>query len=199
MIIDENIVDLICELEYIVGRQCYNPNSYNGWTGEEGCSFRYPVSFCKSKEALEKGVLTKERGAIKYIEPEMIATVKYAFGSNHIYIGDAIKLLLENIEKRYAISFNDLEKIRIEKNDYDLEKAHIQKRDIEKRLERKEVVQINQNCIKVGKDIPAGSYLLICPKSEDGNHVLTRIHICKKMVIKNKLYWIGIERLNKYF
>ena len=36
MIVDENIAELICALEYKIGNQTYNPNSYNGWTGEEG-------------------------------------------------------------------------------------------------------------------------------------------------------------------
>lgn len=39
----QNIANLIAELEYIIGDSCYNPNSYDGYTGEEGCEFRYPV------------------------------------------------------------------------------------------------------------------------------------------------------------
>ena len=35
--------DLVCELEHIIGSQCYNPNSLNGYTWEEGLEFRYPV------------------------------------------------------------------------------------------------------------------------------------------------------------
>ena len=37
MVVDKSIADLICTLEYKIGKQTYNPNSYNGWTGEEGC------------------------------------------------------------------------------------------------------------------------------------------------------------------
>lgn len=39
----QNIANLIAELEYIIGDSCYNPNSYDGYIGEEGCEFRYPV------------------------------------------------------------------------------------------------------------------------------------------------------------
>lgn len=43
MIVDKDTARLICKLEYELGSQTYNPHSYNGWTGEEGCGFKYPV------------------------------------------------------------------------------------------------------------------------------------------------------------
>ena len=39
----QNIATLIAQLEYEVGRECYNPNSYDGYTGIEGLGYRYPV------------------------------------------------------------------------------------------------------------------------------------------------------------
>ena len=90
MIIDKNISELICILEYKIGNQTYNPNSYNGWTGEEGCGFKYPVNYCKNKEDMENHKLTKTKSLIDSIDPECIGTMKYAFGSNHLYIGDGI-------------------------------------------------------------------------------------------------------------
>ena len=36
----QNIADLIAKLEYLIADSCYNPNSYDGYTGEEGCAFR---------------------------------------------------------------------------------------------------------------------------------------------------------------
>ena len=39
----QNIASLIAQLEYEVGRECYNPNSYDGYTGIEGLGYRYPV------------------------------------------------------------------------------------------------------------------------------------------------------------
>ncbi len=52
--------DLICELEKIIGNQCYNPNSLNGYTWEEGLEFRYPVWY-ENKEGYD----TKTSGRIK--------------------------------------------------------------------------------------------------------------------------------------
>lgn len=49
MIVDKDTARLICKLEYELGSQTYNPHSYNGWTGEEGCGFKYPVKYCKNK------------------------------------------------------------------------------------------------------------------------------------------------------
>ena len=46
MIVDKDTARLICKLEYELGSQTYNPHSYNGWTGEEGCGFKYPVKYC---------------------------------------------------------------------------------------------------------------------------------------------------------
>lgn len=59
MIVDKDTARLICKLEYELGSQTYNPHSYNGWTGEEGCGFKYPVKYCKNKNALIKQELTK--------------------------------------------------------------------------------------------------------------------------------------------
>ena len=103
MKIDREMADLICELEYVIGNQTYNPNSYNGWTGEEGCGYKYPVNYCVSKEALENERLSKTKHRIDYIDPECIDTMKYAFGSNHLYIGDGIVKAMEILEKRYGV------------------------------------------------------------------------------------------------
>ena len=44
MKIATEIAALISRLEYEIGRECYNPNSYDGYTGVEGAAFRYPVT-----------------------------------------------------------------------------------------------------------------------------------------------------------
>lgn len=55
MKIAPEIAALIARLEYEIGRECYNPNSYDGYTGVEGAAFRYLVTiyqdddFCKYK------------------------------------------------------------------------------------------------------------------------------------------------------
>ena len=42
----QNIATLIAQLEYEVGRECYNPNSYDGYTGIEGLGYkRFVISF----------------------------------------------------------------------------------------------------------------------------------------------------------
>ena len=111
MKLDNNMARLICELEYYIGRECFNPNSYDGWTGEEGCEFRYPVYIRIKKNDYE---LTKTWGNIANnypsIEATSIETMKYKFGSNHLFIGLGIQHLLEALEQRYNIDFNELEK-----------------------------------------------------------------------------------------
>jgi hypothetical protein len=37
--ISDETLELVCALEYIIGSSCYNPNSYNGYTGEQGRIF----------------------------------------------------------------------------------------------------------------------------------------------------------------
>lgn len=116
MIVDKNIANLIGVLEYKIGCETYNPNSYNGWTGETGCGFKYPLNYCKSKADLEARQLTKTRICIEHIDPECVGTMKYAFGSNHLYIGDGLVNVLKYLEEIYGIDFNMLEEKRKRKN-----------------------------------------------------------------------------------
>ena len=44
MKLNRSMCELIAELEYIIGSECYNPNSYDGWNDVEGRSFRYPIN-----------------------------------------------------------------------------------------------------------------------------------------------------------
>lgn len=99
--------ELICELEYIIGNQCYNPNSLNGYTLEEGCEFRYPVSY-ENSESDD----TRTRSLIKSIDKSKINTIRYKFGSNHLYIGVAILKVLERLESKYGLDFNELAKLK---------------------------------------------------------------------------------------
>lgn len=99
--------DLICELEYIIGNQCYNQNSLNGYTLEEGCEFRYPVYYENNE-----GDDTRTRSVIKNIDKSKINTIRYKFGSNHLYIGEAIFEVLERLESKYGLDFNELAKLK---------------------------------------------------------------------------------------
>lgn len=109
---------LICELEYEIGCHCYNPNSYNGYTCEEGCSYRYPVCYYQNEDITG---LVKTRGKVMNnslaIPSCVISTMKYQFGSNHLFIGNALINILNELEKRYDIDFNELEKQRNKSDD----------------------------------------------------------------------------------
>lgn len=111
MKLNKNVCKLIAELEYIVGSECYNPNSYDGWNEIEGCDYRYPISFPKNSD----GEYVKIRGNINAcynsddISAESITYMKYKFGSNELYIGKGIIDILEYLEKRYGLNFSQLE------------------------------------------------------------------------------------------
>ena len=99
--------DLICELEQIIGSQTYNPNSLNGYTLEEGLEYRYPVWY-ENKEGCD----TKTSYRIRDIDKSKIGTIRYKFGSNHLYIGAAIIDALEHLERKYGLDFNELTKMK---------------------------------------------------------------------------------------
>lgn len=113
MKLDKQMCTLVADLEFIIGSECYNPNSYDGWNDIEGCAFRYPINIPN-----EKGNYIKIRTNInksysiddKDITPETISYMKYRFGSNELFIGKGIIKLLNVLEKRYNINFNELEK-----------------------------------------------------------------------------------------
>lgn len=115
MKLDESMCDVIAELEYQIGSECYNPNSYDGWNDIEGCDFRYPINVPN-----EDGEYIKIRGKIndsyslgkENITPDAISYMKYRFGSNELFIGRGIVNLLNYLEERYGIDFNELERSR---------------------------------------------------------------------------------------
>lgn len=110
MQVDKNVMQLIIDLEYIIGKECYNPNSYDGYTGEQGREFRYPVWVDTSNTSEVN--MQKFSRKISGITPEKISSMKYKFGSNHLYIGSALKMILELLEDRYDIDFSELEEHR---------------------------------------------------------------------------------------
>ena len=153
MNIDKRLTRLICDLEYRIGNQTYNPNSYNGWTGEEGQEYKYPVYFCASEKDLEKRIQSKTR-YIDNIAPECIGTMKYKFGANHLYIGDGIIEVLEHLESIYNLDFNELEEKRRKKN---IENMYV----IKEKLEAGECVKLEKGRNLIGEDLPAGKYTLV--------------------------------------
>lgn len=151
MIVDESIAELIKNLEYKIGNHTYNPNSYNGWTGEEGCEYKFPVSFCKNKDDLAARRLTKSKDRIVHLDPECVDTMKYVFGTNHLYIGDGLVDVLNYLEELYDIDFNKLEKLRLEQRMKRLKRMN-------EKINSGEGIEISTGIMKVGLDIPAGKY-----------------------------------------
>lgn len=105
MELTKKTIDLICELEQIIGNECYNPNSLNGWTLEEGCSFRYPVTY-DNKDGEEY----KSRGTVRDMDKDRINSMRYKFGSNNLFIGSALCKVLSRLEEKYGIDFDELVK-----------------------------------------------------------------------------------------
>lgn len=103
MILNENTVKLISELEYLVGHQCFNPNSYNGYNGDEGCTFRYPISYT-NKNNIDR----KTKLKISDANEDSVKTMCYKFGSNQLYIGDALIKVLKYIEEQCGIDIPKL-------------------------------------------------------------------------------------------
>ena len=99
----QNIASLIARLEYEIGIECYNPNSYDGYTGVEGRGYRYPVKVYQNKD------MRTYRHMISEISPSEIHTMKYVFGSNHLFIGKGIYNILNTLERRYGLDFNEME------------------------------------------------------------------------------------------
>lgn len=106
MKITKATTNLICELERIIGDECYNPNSFDGWTLEEGCSFRYPVSY-EDKDGMSR----KTRSRVENMDKDHINSIRYVFGSNNLFIGSAIVKVLERLEQKYGLDFNELAKL----------------------------------------------------------------------------------------
>lgn len=99
------IIKLICELESIIGNECYNPNSLNGFTLEEGCSFRYPVTYV-DKDDKE----CKTKSMIRDMDKDRLDSIHYKFGSNQLEIGHALVKVLETLERKYDLNFDELVK-----------------------------------------------------------------------------------------
>ena len=112
MELSKNMCELVANLEYIIGSECYNPNSYDGWNDIEGCSFRYPINLPD-----DKGIYTKVRSNLndsylinrEALTPAAVSFMKYRFGSNELYIGKGLIKVLEFLEERYGINFDQLE------------------------------------------------------------------------------------------
>lgn len=117
---DENISGLIMDMEYYVGDSCYNSSSRNGWTGEEGCNFRYPV-YIGEADNVRMHHKTRDHVrniAFRFSADEQIQIAKdlhYKFGANQLDIGFGLFKVLKMLERRYGLDFESLEKDFVEK------------------------------------------------------------------------------------
>lgn len=179
MKVDKKISGLICKLEHIMGSQTYNPNSYNGWTGEEGCAYTFPVSYCKNEDDYKNKKITKTQLGIDYIEPECIKTMKYVFGANHLYVGDGIVEILNYLEETYNLDFNKLEQNRLNERKNKLAA-------IEKKLNEGETLHIEGGRkTEVGIDIPKGEYEIINLKERYSSYIMMKIYDSKGDMAKD--------------
>lgn len=98
--------DMISDLEYIISKECSNTQYFNKKVGNAGKQYRYPVKFNQNG----KNYIC--RGKVNINEPtaeQEIKSMRYEFGSNHLYIGKAIASILEYMEDRYELDFYRLE------------------------------------------------------------------------------------------
>lgn len=128
MTINNKILELVSELEYIIGNETTHKSTFFGpFSCVDDYEYRYPVHICldmngherdmKIDGKLHNGITmqwfdeqTKEQ-VVKNIKPtpEKIDTMYYAFGSHRLYIGDALVKVLEFLENRYGIDFKAME------------------------------------------------------------------------------------------
>ena len=107
MEITKDTAELVYELEDSIGNRFYNPNSYNGYTGEEGLDYRYPVWIYKDIDKDDEP--QKFYGKVHDIDGKNITSMKYKLGTNILFVGTAILDILDELEERYDIDFNELE------------------------------------------------------------------------------------------
>lgn len=119
MELSEYMCKVVADLEYIIGSECYNPHSYDGWNDIEGCDYRYPISIRNSDGNLLKiysNINDPLIHKMNKITPEAIKYMKYRFGANELFVGLGIIKVLKYLENRYDLDFNELEnKLDIEK------------------------------------------------------------------------------------
>ena len=116
---------LVYNLEFLIGECCENNNSYNAYTDEYGCVFRYPVWVLHTDIIEENGCEKEVDNSFKtslnlanltnVVSVDDVRNMFYKFGSNELNIGIGLISVLEFLEKRYGLNFNELEN-QVQKN-----------------------------------------------------------------------------------
>jgi len=95
-------MQLLLELESLVGSECYNGNIQNwgpnGTFEGEGRDFRYPITFVD-----ESGNKIKRRYTDLSLPVSIAVTGYYAFGANQLHIMRGLNRVLEFLENRYEL------------------------------------------------------------------------------------------------
>lgn len=110
MEIDENIARLIADLEFQIGKECYNSMIYNSWIEENPSAFRYPVNV--ETEDIRRKIGGRISETYGLLNKEEVYSLTYKFGTNRMYIGRGVINILNELEERYGLDFNELEKAR---------------------------------------------------------------------------------------
>lgn len=111
MEVTEEIMELISEIEYIIGSSC----SCNAGYYEDECEFRYPYIY-ETTETVDDRTEYYEHKSREFIvtsglvNPDNLSTVHYKFGRNELHVGEAVVKILEFLEWRYRLDFHKLEK-----------------------------------------------------------------------------------------
>lgn len=103
MRITNETAKLVADLEEYIGDKFYNGSSYNGWTGERGCHFRYPVNY-----KADDGTMRKTKWSKMNMDLSAIREMHYKAGSNEIYIGSGLVEVLNELERRFGLDFEAL-------------------------------------------------------------------------------------------
>lgn len=115
MKLSKEMCKVIADIEFLIGSECYNPNSYDGWNDIEGRDYRYPINVPNRNGDYTKIRLNINKSSLvpaKDLTPDAIKYMKYKFGSNELFIGMGIIKALQYLEERYGLNFEMLEQDR---------------------------------------------------------------------------------------
>lgn len=101
MSMSQERAELIAKLEDIAAEWVYNNRNNYG----KGGFYHYPVAY---KDPRYNNALFDGKDWYP-ITPSTVASLRYEFGANKYFIGNALDSILDYLEKRYDIDFDALE------------------------------------------------------------------------------------------
>ena len=109
MSMSQERAELIAKLEDIAAEWVYNKRNNYG----KGGFYHYPVAY---KDPRYNNSLFDGNDYYP-VTPETVVSLRYEFGANKYFIGNALDAILDYLEKRYNIDFDALEDERYESYD----------------------------------------------------------------------------------